>query len=47
LRRVVLGRFGEGAAEVRSGVAENVLVVLYPGDYIRDGRRVSREQAAR
>jgi HlyD family secretion protein len=47
LRRVVLGRFGEGAAEVRSGVAENVLVVLYPGDYIRDGRRVSREQTAR
>ena len=47
LRRVVLGRFGEGAAEVRSGVAENVLVVLYPGDYTRDGRRVSREQTAR
>lgn len=47
LRRVALGRFGEGAAEVRSGVAENALVVLYPGDYIRDGRRVSREQAAR
>jgi HlyD family secretion protein len=47
LRRVVLGRFGEGAAEVRSGLAENVLVVLYPGDYVRDGRRVSREQTAR
>jgi HlyD family secretion protein len=47
LRRVVLGRFGEDAAELRRGLAVNDLVVLYPGDNVRDGRRVTRERITR
>ena len=47
LRHVDLGRFGEGAAELRGGLAENDPVVLYPGDNVRDGRRVSHARMAR
>lgn len=43
LRHVVLGRFGEGSAELRGGLVENAQVVLYPGDTVRDGRRVRHE----
>lgn len=40
LRRVVTGRSGEFETEVREGLAEGDIVVLYPGDRVRDGRRV-------
>lgn len=47
LRRVQLGRFGEDVAQVRQGLNEGAMVVLYPGDEVRDGSRVARERTAR
>lgn len=41
LRRVELGRFGEDMAELRAGLPEGTAVVLYPGDSLRDGLRVT------
>lgn len=41
LRRVRLGHFGEQAAQLLDGLAENERVILYPGDKVRDGARVS------
>lgn len=47
LRPVSLGRFGENSAQLRSGLAEGDTVVLYPGDKVRDGRRVARQSPSR
>lgn len=41
LRRLQLGRVGERAAEVVSGVTQGDVVVLYPGDTVRDRSRVA------
>ncbi|WP_133479107.1 efflux RND transporter periplasmic adaptor subunit, partial [Cognatilysobacter segetis] len=41
LRRVHVGRVGETRAEVLSGLREGGAVVLYPGDRLRDGSRVT------
>jgi HlyD family secretion protein len=43
LRHVELGRMGEDAAQVKDGLREGERVVLYPGDTVRDGRRVRSE----
>ncbi len=40
LRHVGIGRMGEDAAEVKDGLREGDRVILYPGDTVRDGRRV-------
>lgn len=41
LRRVRLDHVGDDAAEVVEGLSEGDLVVMYPGDQVRDGQRVS------
>ena len=41
LRRVQLGHLADDAAEVRRGLREGSQVVLYPGDTLRDGKRVA------
>lgn len=46
LRRLQPGRIGEDAAEVRAGLREGAQVVLYPGDRVRDGMRVSGRDGA-
>lgn len=46
LRRLRLGRVGEDAAEVRAGLREGAQVVVYPGDKVRDGMRVSGRDSA-
>ena len=43
LRRVELGRIGEDAAEVGAGLTAGTRVLLYPGDTVRDGMRVSAQ----
>lgn len=43
LRHVELGRMGEDAAEVNAGLRAGDRVILYPGDAVRDGRRVRSE----
>lgn len=45
LRRVVLGHFGEEGAELRGGLREGAQVVMYPGDKLRDGTRVVRDDS--
>jgi HlyD family secretion protein len=40
MRHVRIGQIGERAAEVRAGLREGSMVVLYPGDSLRDGARV-------
>lgn len=44
LCHVQLGHVGENAAELREGLREGAQVVLYPGDRVRDGARVSGRQ---
>lgn len=41
LRHVRIGQIGERVAEVRAGLREGSMVVLYPGDSLRDGARVA------
>ena len=41
LRRLDIGHLGDERAEVRGGLARGALVVLYPGDEIREGDRVA------
>lgn len=41
LRRVRLEHVGEDAAEGVEGLSEGDLVVMYPGDQVHDGQRVS------
>lgn len=41
LRHVQLGHMGEDAAEVKRGLAQHEMVVLYPGDAVREGKRLS------
>jgi HlyD family secretion protein len=43
LRQVTLGRMGDDAAELKAGLREDDQVILYPGDTVRDGRRVRAE----
>ncbi|WP_257385448.1 efflux RND transporter periplasmic adaptor subunit [Tahibacter caeni] len=43
LRRIELGRIGDGRAEVRGGLREGDRVVLFPADTVRDGRRVTAQ----
>lgn len=45
LRRVQIGHMGDNAAEIRSGLGEGAAVVLYPGDSVRDGMRVTPTQS--
>lgn len=40
LRHVQLGHMGEDSAEVKGGLERGEVVVLYPGDAVREGRRV-------
>jgi HlyD family secretion protein len=46
LRHLDIGHVGEDFAEVRGGLGEAALVVLYPGDEIRDRDRVGFEPPA-
>jgi len=41
LRHARIGHVGDEAAEVLSGLHEGTSVVLYPGDTLRDGTRVT------
>jgi HlyD family secretion protein len=41
LRRVDVGHVGDTAAEVLHGLAAGERVVVYPGDQVRDGRRIA------
>lgn len=43
LRHVTVGRMGEDAAELKAGLSEGDQVILYPGDAVREGRRVRGE----
>jgi HlyD family secretion protein len=40
LRPVEVGHMGEGAAEVRNGIASGDVVIVFPSDKVRDGVRV-------
>jgi HlyD family secretion protein len=40
LRHVQLGHMGEDSAEIKGGLERGEVVVLYPGDAVREGRRV-------
>jgi HlyD family secretion protein len=41
LRRVEIGHVGDTSAEVLHGLAAGERVVVYPGDQVRDGRRIA------
>jgi len=42
LRKVQLGHMGDDAAEVVRGLEEHEVVVLYPGDAVRAGKRIKQ-----
>lgn len=44
LRRLRVGQIGDDAAQVLSGLREGDIVVLYPGDRLHDGTRVSAQR---
>ena len=43
LRHVTIGRMGDDAAELKAGLREGDQVIVYPGDTVRDRRRVRGE----
>ena len=43
LRHVTIGRMGDDAAELKAGLREGDQVTVYPGDTVRDRRRVRGE----
>lgn len=44
LRHVQTGHMGDNAAEIRGGLREGAAVVLYPGDSVRDGMRITQSR---